>query len=307
MNQDTAKVRSDIVQARSRHAIAETAVAIRRQALSAAQTTFKQSPPPASFAEAWKDVAIETAKARRILVNELISLFNIQAETIHGAAIMPLKPSSRERINTAMGHLTHLVGIITYYLGIKLPFSLADRDGQWFAKSSFPHHHGTKVPLFITEDGVLRSFLIGFTMLAYNIAYISHTQGVEIDDPASILSNIVKSSKGAMEQSHATAYAAIQDRAFSLDFNKLLQRIYKGTIKSDSRSPPWNMSLYFNSEEDAIEEARERRRRKEDVQEEQEGWDMVEKAAPGAPSLAPSPSPTSSPSLVSNILTLVRR
>lgn len=301
----TVKIRSDMEHLRDRRAIAEQAVTIRRKTLSAAQQIFRQSPSPTSFAEVWKDVAIETAKARRILINELISLFNIQAETIHGVAIMPLKASSRERINTAMGHLTHLVGIITYYLGVKLPFTLADRDGQWFAKSSFPHHHNTKVPLFISEDGSLRSFLIGFTMLAYNVAYICHTQGMEIDDPASIVQNVVKSSKGATEKSHATAYAAIQDRSFSLDFNKLLQRIYKGTVKSDSRTPSWNLSLYFNSEEDAIEEARERRRGKEAVQEQQEEWDMVEKAAPGVPS--PSPSSLPSPSLVSNILTLVRR
>lgn len=41
-----------------------------------------------------------------------------------------------EDINTAVGHVIHLLGLIAHYLGVKLPFTLVNKGSNSYAEGS---------------------------------------------------------------------------------------------------------------------------------------------------------------------------
>ncbi|KAF0396327.1 uv radiation resistance associated protein [Gigaspora margarita] len=175
--------------------------------------------------ERWRHVHQVLAHSRKVLIGELVSLFDLKRIPIqenHNIRIkenggisenghiatngisdddcehaiagitLPKKAhyirysmNDKERkeeiikINTAVGHVMHIIGLVAYYLGIKLPFLVINKGHKSFAKGSIHGIPISKRPLYLTDKNS-EDFTIGMAMLNYNIAYLCHTQGVDI-------------------------------------------------------------------------------------------------------------------------------
>ncbi|KAI9487929.1 UV radiation resistance protein/autophagy-related protein 14 [Zychaea mexicana] len=132
----------------------------------------------------WHRLHKSIVKARSVLVRETITLFEFKPGVVEDSsspAIMATATKySKEELNAAIGHLTHMLGLITRYLGVKLPFPVFHKTMYPYVRSATAKlRHSSKMPLFL-DDKNLRRFTIGMAMLNYDIAYLCHSQGVEI-------------------------------------------------------------------------------------------------------------------------------
>ncbi|KAI9007961.1 UV radiation resistance protein/autophagy-related protein 14 [Phycomyces nitens] len=150
----------------------------------------------------WQRTHKLTAAARRVLVNEIITLFEfkpgvvvveeplplsrqpaaelVDSNTVLQPAAMPFAEYSKEELNAAIGHVIHILGLIVHYLGIKLPFVFFHKGVYPYIRSaSIRSRQQSKMPLFLDNKN-LKRFTIGMAMLNYDIAYLCHTQGIDI-------------------------------------------------------------------------------------------------------------------------------
>ncbi|KAI8877928.1 hypothetical protein K501DRAFT_277979 [Backusella circina FSU 941] len=103
------------------------------------------------------------------------------------------------------------------------------------------------MPLFLDEeDKNFKRFTIGMAMLNYNIAYLCHTQGVEI--PLSQVTNTLQSLMACCRahelgiKSHALIYQGIKDLEFSMDF----QQVVRMTLLRYRCRTPLQQDLHSN-------------------------------------------------------------
>ncbi|KAI9142242.1 UV radiation resistance protein/autophagy-related protein 14, partial [Paraphysoderma sedebokerense] len=88
----------------------------------------------------------------------------------------------QEKLNAAIGYAVHMLNLLALYLGIHLPFQLIYLGSKSYAKINYAKSIGdpnSQFPLYLTEDN-FESFLFALAMLNYNVAYLCHTQGIEI-------------------------------------------------------------------------------------------------------------------------------
>ncbi|KAJ3083120.1 hypothetical protein HK102_001244, partial [Quaeritorhiza haematococci] len=87
----------------------------------------------------------------------------------------------RQKFNAAVGHIVHMTILLAHYLNITLPFEFVNRGAKSYAKANYPRMQTemSNVPLYLTDNNIER-FTTGLSMLNYDIAYLCHTQGVQI-------------------------------------------------------------------------------------------------------------------------------
>ncbi|CAG8646860.1 25117_t:CDS:2 [Cetraspora pellucida] len=234
--------------------------------------------------ERWQHVHKILAHSRKVLIGELVSLFDLKrvssqenhirirendgmSENGHIVAnsigddcehaiagiTLPKKHCIRHhvndrerkeeeiiRINTAVGHVMHMIGLIAFYLGIKLPFLVINKGYKSFAKGSIHGIPISKRPLYLTDRNS-EDFTVGMAMLNYNIAYLCHTQGVDIPHTriSHTLQNLFLCCQAANlgRMGHLTALNRIFDQSFSLDFEDVVRRMFvwiNGNGREDS-------------------------------------------------------------------------
>ncbi|KAI1306277.1 hypothetical protein EDD11_004831, partial [Mortierella claussenii] len=84
----------------------------------------------------------------------------------------------RDEINTTIENVIHMLTLVTCYLGIKLPYDTFTRQSRYYIQAAFTA--GSKrTPLFLSENNIML-FAAGLGYLNYNIAYLCHSQGVQI-------------------------------------------------------------------------------------------------------------------------------
>ncbi|KAI9323714.1 UV radiation resistance protein/autophagy-related protein 14 [Dichotomocladium elegans] len=137
----------------------------------------------------WNENHRRTVAARKVLVRETISLFDFKPGVVEdrsgdidlrGRLTDVCIEYSKEELNAAIGHLSHMLGLIVRYLGIKLPYPIFHKSVNIYVRCGTGKRRNiSKMPLFL-DDKNFRRFTIGMAMLNYNIAYLCHTQGVEI-------------------------------------------------------------------------------------------------------------------------------
>ncbi|EIW74503.1 hypothetical protein CONPUDRAFT_133179 [Coniophora puteana RWD-64-598 SS2] len=173
-------------------------------------------------------------RARIGLVQELIEVFNIvevggrppiggragtKGEWTIGDLILPVPGDIRryppDHINAVITHTIHFLGLLTFYLGVKLPFDIqwdqkrfavgrpwigaikgTESGGwsKWSKKQPLHLSSSSTMPSSATalssstsesyidanETASESSFTTAFAMLLYNVCYLAHTQSVEI-------------------------------------------------------------------------------------------------------------------------------
>ncbi|CAB5306568.1 unnamed protein product [Rhizophagus irregularis] len=245
--------------------------------------------------EKWRNVHQVLIQSRKVLISELVSIFDLKKlndyETkyyqnngiLSGGSISKLisSPNGKvdddseysiagrslpkksdftrypfEDINTAVGHVIHLLGLIAHYLGVKLPFTLVNKGSNSYAEGSLNEIAGSKrPPLFLTAEN-LESFTVGMAMLNYNIAYLCHTQGIEIPyhKVPHTLHNLFHccNAPNLGRYGHLTALNRIPDQSFNLDFQEVVRVMLARRNSSDNNIIGTTLNDYFegDNEED---------------------------------------------------------
>ncbi|KDR76709.1 hypothetical protein GALMADRAFT_225653 [Galerina marginata CBS 339.88] len=148
-----AKLRKENEKRRDRLRTLRETLASRRRTMSAAilQTSTSNlhatmpapPPPPSKEAEAISNLSSTIARARSGLVQELVEVFNVvevggrppiggkagtKGEWTIGDLILPVPGDMRryppDHINAVLTHTIHFLSLLTFYLGIKLPFEV---------------------------------------------------------------------------------------------------------------------------------------------------------------------------------------
>lgn len=144
---------------------------------------------------------------------------------------------SRDEFNTGLGYILHITILASRYLGIPLPFPFEHKGSKSFARAPYPAALETgQMPLHLTsQPNNYDLFLVGFTMVNYDLAYLAHTQGVRIH-----LSDVPHSLRNLWQALHSpllgrdpfpprtmipnptgtAAYYATLGNSFPLDFSK---------------------------------------------------------------------------------------
>ncbi|KAG6840182.1 hypothetical protein C0991_008380, partial [Blastosporella zonata] len=227
-------------------------LAARRRTLSAANLLpHPTSTNHAAQREAQELTALSTtlARARSGLVQELVEVFNVvevggrppiggkagtKGEWTIGDLILPVPGDIRryppDHINAVITHTIHFLSLLTFYLGIKLPFEVSWSGGKlgvgapsigatkgsdhggwakWHAKhplhlsSAGPTPSSPSVPKdvpslsmadsYIESDPQPQSsFTTALAMLLYNVCYLAYTQNVDVPlaQTGDVLSNL---------------------------------------------------------------------------------------------------------------------
>ncbi|CAO3652588.1 unnamed protein product [Cunninghamella blakesleeana] len=147
------------------------------------------------------------------------------------ARLIDVSRYPKDELNSAIGYTVQMLELIVQYLGIKLPFTIFRKDLRLYIRS-IPHsriyQNQSKMPLFLDNDKSFRRFLIGITMLNYDIAYLCYTQGVDIplSQVANALQNIMAccNSPQLGLQSHSSNLGGIKDLNYVYDFQQVLRQ-----------------------------------------------------------------------------------
>ncbi|CAJ0758038.1 10457_t:CDS:2, partial [Entrophospora sp. SA101] len=238
--------------------------------------------------ERWHVVHKLLAESRKVLINEVISLFELKkirdAQAQHNAVrenndvvtekgkfstneedfeytiggLILLKKADfimypLEEINTAIGYVIHMLGLVTGYLGVQLPFTIYNKGSESYAKGSLPledeskYYNSKRKPLYLADRRHMEKFIIGMSMLNYNIAFLCHTQGIEI--PFHQISHTLENlylcctapNLGLCD--HLAALNRLYDHSFSIKFDdvvRIMNSLLKPKVQKDNR-------LYYNN------------------------------------------------------------
>ncbi|KAI8370755.1 UV radiation resistance protein/autophagy-related protein 14 [Choanephora cucurbitarum] len=157
-----------------------------------------------------------TVGTRRILVNEVTSLFELkpgvveeveinQAPTVTASVELPPFKYKKEELNAPIGLVVQMLNLVVRYLGIKLPFMIFQKGIQHYIRmiplNPQKWSSARKFPLFLERDEKnFKRFVVGMAMLNYNLAYLCHTQGVNI--PLSQVANTLQSLMACCRSPH---------------------------------------------------------------------------------------------------------
>ncbi|KAF8576885.1 hypothetical protein K439DRAFT_1640144 [Ramaria rubella] len=235
VRKETQRLRAAHDAARERVAKMKASIAERRHHLAAARAL----PPPSqssslqSFHSALSQMTDTLSRTRAILVEELVEVFDVvevggrpslggtkgtKGEWMIGGLVLPVPGDMRryspEHINAAVTHTLHFLSLLTFYLGVKLPFEVtwsgdvvgvgcpfiaagkgSDSGGwaKWTTKqplhilpstspsSSSARDRTTSKPVASTSSSSQTpSFTTALTMLLYNTIWLCHTQSLQI-------------------------------------------------------------------------------------------------------------------------------
>lgn len=127
------------------------------------------------------------------------------------------------------------------YLAVRLPFPFEHKGSKSFARATYPPSLETgQMPLYLTSQPNNQDlFLVGFTMVNYDLAYLAHSQGVSI-----LLSDVTHTLRTLWHALHSPRlghdpfsprdapnlkgtpqYYATLENSFRLDFGKCIRAL----------------------------------------------------------------------------------
>ncbi|KAH8981290.1 UV radiation resistance protein/autophagy-related protein 14 [Lactarius hatsudake] len=251
LNEGLTQLRRDNDKTKQRLRASREGLATRRRTLAQAKLL---PPAPLDFLIARETSQLSAraetiSRARSGLVSELVEVFNIvevggrppiggkagtKGEWTIGDLVLPVPGDIRryppDHINAVITHTLHFIGLLTFYLGIRLPFEITwtggklgvgqpwirsikgTESGSW-AKYTSKHclHVSASSPTPVADvpaalipspsDSYIEtrsppnpssSFTTAYAMLLYNVCYLAHTQAVEIplSQAGDVLSNL---------------------------------------------------------------------------------------------------------------------
>ncbi|KAI9028630.1 UV radiation resistance protein and autophagy-related subunit 14-domain-containing protein [Hyaloraphidium curvatum] len=159
---------------------------------------------------------------------------------------------SRDEFNTGLGYILHITILASRYLSVPLPFPFEHKGSKSFARAPYPASLETgQMPLHLSsQPNNYDLFLVGFTMVNYNLAYLAHTQGVRIH-----LADVTHSLRNLWQALHSpllgrdsfpprlmipnatgtAAFYATLGNSFPLDFGKCIRGL--ATLRAGNGVP----------------------------------------------------------------------
>ncbi|ORX43247.1 hypothetical protein BCR36DRAFT_406809 [Piromyces finnis] len=149
---------------------------------------------------------------------------------------------SHEYINTTLEYIIQYVILLSYYLDIKLPFSLHYQGIRSYVECHL-YNCICYLPLCYSEK-TIEEFLTGLSMLFYDIVYLCHTQGVDVkeNDVLNILKNIYKCSKSPFLGQ--TLNVDLQLHQHNINFGKLPNSLYHTNKQNITQHRPFNSESF---------------------------------------------------------------
>ncbi|KAI9434870.1 UV radiation resistance protein/autophagy-related protein 14 [Lactarius indigo] len=251
LNEGLTQLRRDNDKAKQRLRALRESLATRRRSLAQAKL-LPPAPLDSLIARETSQLSARAetiSRARSGLVSELVEVFNIvevggrppiggkagtKGEWTIGDLVLPVPGDIRryppDHINAVITHTLHFIGLLTFYLGIRLPFEITwtgeklgvgqpwirsikgTESGSW-AKYTSKHclHVSASSPTPVADvpaafvpapsesyietrspPNPSSSFTTAYAMLLYNVCYLAHTQAVEIplSQAGDVLSNL---------------------------------------------------------------------------------------------------------------------
>jgi hypothetical protein len=205
--------------------------------------------------------------ARKRLISDLVSIFSLRrlkkdADLEDFRIVNVTFPVggdfwnySPDECNTGVSYIIQMTKQSAEYLGVRLPFEMEFEGLKSYARASYPDTLDTgQMPLQLvptSNQGNGDLFLIGFSMLNYNVAYLCFTQGIRIH--SNDVSNTLKNLYLALSSPHLArdlsppvalldqpvAFYANLENSFTLDFVKcvkLLAAKWPGSFQSEEKN-----------------------------------------------------------------------
>ncbi|KAF8523335.1 UV radiation resistance protein/autophagy-related protein 14 [Hysterangium stoloniferum] len=301
VRKETQRIRDAHAAARERVAKLKASTAERRKNLVAARAFLvpsqssqsSQSSSLQSFHSGLSQINENLAHTRKILVEELLDVFDVvevggrpslggtkgtKGEWMIGGQVLPVPGDMRRRyppeyINAALTHTLHFLSLLTFYIGVKLPFEVTwsgdavgvgtpylsackgTESGGWARWSvKHPLHIPPSSPSMSSGNGSTGSgtsasssqtpsFTTALTMLLYNTLYLCHTQSqpVPLSQSGEILRNLwaLCCTPELGRRSHQTgpglALEPPTPPSFTVDFTQLLQVTSSGPVQRKKR------------------------------------------------------------------------
>ncbi|KZO94876.1 hypothetical protein CALVIDRAFT_483801 [Calocera viscosa TUFC12733] len=200
------------------------------------------------------------ALARRGLALVLMEVFDLRQHSSGEATIAGLpfpRPGDHrlvkpEQINGVLVHTLHFLHLLSYYLGVKLPFAVSWSGGHFLVgKPTIRAGSGNaedgdwvrwtvKQPLYVSPSdtgrygsgGVPSSFTTALSMLGFNVLYLLSTQGLSTPGtdssslPPRVLNELIQLciSDNIGRRSHATRpHLPPPTHGFALEFSRVLE------------------------------------------------------------------------------------
>ncbi|KAJ1645882.1 hypothetical protein LPJ64_002589 [Coemansia asiatica] len=85
----------------------------------------------------------------------------------------------REYIDACVGHCVHVFSVLAHYYHVSLPFRVVKRGAQLLIRPHWRAADAGEAPLGAVNSE-LPAFIVGLSMLFYNIAYFCYCQGVDL-------------------------------------------------------------------------------------------------------------------------------
>ncbi|KAJ2095339.1 Peroxisome chaperone and import receptor [Coemansia sp. S100] len=82
-------------------------------------------------------------------------------------------------INACVGHCIHIFSILAHYLHLDLPFHISKRGSSLYIRANWRDVDVGEAALSIADNNTA-SFVVGLSMLFFDIAYLCHRQGVRV-------------------------------------------------------------------------------------------------------------------------------
>ncbi|KAJ1814824.1 hypothetical protein LPJ75_002609, partial [Coemansia sp. RSA 2598] len=117
---------------------------------------------------------LETSEDEYAVLADGVCLFGLPWPGADGWAKYP-----REYIDACVGHCVHVFSVLAYYCHVSLPFRVVKRGAQLLIRPHWRAADAGEAPLS-AADSELPAFIVGLSMLFYNISYLCHCRGVDL-------------------------------------------------------------------------------------------------------------------------------
>ncbi|KAJ2549531.1 Peroxisome chaperone and import receptor [Coemansia sp. RSA 1933] len=146
---------------------------------------------------------------------------------------------SSDYINACVGHCIHILSVLSHYFHTDLPFYISKRGSGLYIRPNWREVDVGEAELSI-RDNNYASFIVGLSMLFFDIAYLCHRQGVrvhseQITDAIENLRQAVRASRAKQENEARTRLP------FMLDVYSVAQEVTKMYAVADG-SQRWQGS-----------------------------------------------------------------
>ncbi|KAJ1907182.1 hypothetical protein LPJ81_000923 [Coemansia sp. IMI 209127] len=133
-------------------------------------------------------------------------------------------------INACVGHCIHILSVLSHYFHTDLPFYISKRGSSLFIRPNWREVEIGEAELSI-RDSNHASFIVGLSMLFFDIAYLCHRQGVRVHVEQT--TDAIENLRQAVRAARTKENEARTRLPFMLDVYSVAQEVIKMYVVAD--------------------------------------------------------------------------